>query len=38
MVTWSINEKIVSRADFSYQFRKVNMRYKRIGYNINVMP
>ncbi|MEW8512930.1 MAG: hypothetical protein AB2608_19005 [Candidatus Thiodiazotropha sp.] len=29
--------KIVSRADFSYQFRKVIMRYKRIGYNINVM-
>ena len=26
-----------SRADFSDQFRKVIMRYKRIGYNINVM-
>ena len=23
--------------DFSYQFRKTIMRYKRIGYNINVM-
>ena len=29
--------KSVSRADFSDQFRKVIMRYKRIGYNINVM-
>ena len=26
-----------SRADFSDQFRKVIMHYKRIGYNINVM-
>ena len=24
--------------DFSYQFRKIIMRYKRIGYNLNVMP
>ena len=29
--------KIVSRADFSDQFRKAIMRYKRIGYNIIVM-
>ena len=29
--------KIVSRANFSDQFKKVIMRYKRIGYNINVM-
>ena len=29
--------KIVSRADFSDQFRKVIMRYKCIGYYINVM-
>ena len=29
--------KIVSRADFSDQFRKVIMRYKRTEYNINVM-
>ena len=29
--------KIVSRADFSYQFRNVIMRYKRFGCNINVM-
>ena len=24
-------------ADFSDQFRKIMMRYKRIGYNLNVM-
>ena len=36
--TWSINGKQNGqRADFSDQFRKVIMRYKRIGYNINVM-
>ena len=29
--------KIVSRADFSDQFRKVIIRYESIGYNINVM-
>ena len=37
MVTWSINGKNVSRADFSDQFRKVIIRYKHTGYNINVM-
>ena len=30
--------KIVSSADFSDQFRKVIMPYKRIGYTINAMP
>ena len=30
-------KKNVSRADFSDQFRKVIMRYKRFGYNINVI-
>ena len=29
--------KIVSMADFSDQFRKVIMRYKRIDFSINVM-
>ena len=29
--------EIVSRADFSDQFRKVTMRYYSTGYNINVM-
>ena len=28
---------IVGRADFSDQFRKIIVRYKRIGYNINIM-
>ena len=32
-----ILRKIVSWADFSDQFRKVILRYKRIGHNINVM-
>ena len=27
----------MSMTDFSNQFRKIIMRYKRIGYNINVM-
>ena len=30
-------QKIVGRADFSGQFRKMIVRYKRIGYNINIM-
>ena len=30
-------KKIVGRADFSDLFRKIIVRYKRIGYNINIM-
>ena len=30
-------KQIVGRADFSNQFRKIIVRYKRIGYNINIM-
>ena len=30
-------QKIVGRADFSDHFRKIIVRYKRIGYNINIM-
>ena len=30
-------KKIVGWADFSDQFRKIIERYKRIGYNINIM-
>ena len=33
----SIPQKIVGRFDFSDQFRKIIVRYKRIGYNINIM-
>ena len=38
MVTYGIQiQKIVGRADFSDQFRKIIVRYKRIGYKINIM-
>ena len=30
-------KKIVGGADFSDQFKKFIVRYKRIGYNINIM-
>ena len=30
-------KNIVGRADFSDQFRKITICYKRIGYNINIM-
>ena len=30
-------KKIVGRVDFSDQVRKIIVRYKRIGYNINIM-
>ena len=30
-------KKIMGMTDFSDQFRKIIMRYKRIGYNLNVM-
>ena len=30
-------KKIIGRADFSDQFNKLIVRYKRIGYNINIM-
>ena len=31
------SNKIEGRADFSHQFRKIIVRYKRIEYNINIM-
>ena len=38
MVTSYINSKqIVGRADFSEQFKKNIVRYKRFGYNISIM-
>ena len=30
-------KKIVGKVDFCDQFRKIIVRYKRIGYNINIM-
>ena len=38
MATWCINsEKIIGKNDFPYHFKKIVVRYKKIGYNINVM-
>ena len=30
-------KKRIGKNDFSFQFRKISIRYKRIGYNLNVM-
>ena len=30
-------KQIVGRADFSDQFRKIVVRYKRVGYNVGVV-
>ena len=30
-------KKIMDRTDYSDQFRKIKIRHKRIGYNLNVM-
>ena len=30
-------KKLIGRKDFSFQFRKIITRYRRIGYNLNVM-
>ena len=30
-------EKIMGRTNFSYQFQKIMIRHKRIGYDLNVM-
>ena len=29
--------KIIGKNDFPYHFKKIGVRYKKIGYNINVM-
>ena len=36
-LVYKLKKKIVGRADFSAQFRKIIVCYKRIGYNINIM-
>ena len=36
-LVYKFKKKIVGRVDFSDQFRKIIVRYKRIGYNINIM-
>ena len=30
-------QKIIGKNDFPYHFKKIIVRYKKIGYNINVM-
>ena len=30
-------KKLIGRNDFFFQFRKITARYRRIGYNLNVM-
>ena len=37
MVTWYTNLKRLGVWLIFYQFRKIIMRYKRIGYSLNVM-
>ena len=38
MATWYINsEKIIGKYDFPYHFKKIIVRYKKIGYNIDVL-
>ena len=36
-LVYKLKKKNVGRADFSDQFRKIIVRYQRIGYNINIM-
>ena len=36
-LVYKLKKKNVCRPDFSDQFRKIIVRYKRIGYNINIM-
>ena len=36
-LVYKLKKKIVGRADFSDQYRKISVRYKRIGYDINIM-
>ena len=36
-LVYKLKIKNEGRADFSVQFRKIIVRYKRIGYNINIM-
>ena len=38
MGTWCINfRKTISENDFPYHFEKIIVRYKKIGYNIDVL-
>ena len=35
--TWCINSENILVYDFPYHFKKINVRYKTIRYNINVL-
>ena len=37
MVTLFTFKTLIGRNDFSFQFRQIITRYRRIGYNLNVM-
>ena len=37
MVTWCINLEKNSKYDFPFHFKKISFRYKKIGYNIDVL-
>ena len=36
LVYKKINRKIIGKYEFPYHFKKIIVRYKKIGYNINV--
>ena len=37
-MAWCINsEKIIGKNDFPYHFKKIIVRYKTLGYNIDVL-
>ena len=38
MATWCINsEKIISKYDFPFNSKKIIVRYKKIGFNLDVL-
>ena len=38
MATWCINsEKIIGRNDFPYHFKTIIVRFKKVGYNLDVL-
>ena len=37
MTTWCIIQKITGTNDFPYHFKEIIVRYKKIGYNIDVL-
>ena len=38
MATWCINsKKIIGKYDFTYHFKKIIVRYEKMGYNIDVL-